>query len=70
VFARAIAGVRDADAIFSEYAYFSSYSTSWVEHARQYSKMAIARFGGRVYARRQREIAGNFLTLEVYRGFD
>jgi SAM-dependent methyltransferase len=33
------------DAIFSEYAYFSSYSTSWVEHARQYSVMAIARFG-------------------------
>ncbi len=32
-------------AIFSEYAYFSSYSTSWVEHARQYTEMAIARFG-------------------------
>jgi hypothetical protein len=25
-----------ADHIFSEYAYFSSYSTSWVEHARTY----------------------------------
>src|SRR5262245_54301699 len=24
--------------IFSEYAYFSSYSTSWVEHARKYAK--------------------------------
>lgn len=33
------------DAIFSEYAYFSSYSTSWVEHARQYAEMAIGRFG-------------------------
>jgi SAM-dependent methyltransferase len=32
-------------AIFSEYAYFSSYSTSWVEHARRYADMAIARFG-------------------------
>jgi SAM-dependent methyltransferase len=32
-------------AIFSEYAYFSSYSSSWVEHARQYTEMAIARFG-------------------------
>ena len=31
--------------IFSEYAYFSSYSTSWVEHARRYVDMAIARFG-------------------------
>ena len=25
--------------IFSEYAYFSSYSTMWVEHARQYCHM-------------------------------
>jgi hypothetical protein len=32
------------DEIFSEYAYFSSYSTSWVEHARRYSEMIIARF--------------------------
>jgi 2-polyprenyl-3-methyl-5-hydroxy-6-metoxy-1,4-benzoquinol methylase len=30
--------------IFSEYAYFSSYSTSWVEHARRYAHMAIDRF--------------------------
>jgi SAM-dependent methyltransferase len=31
--------------IFSEYAYFSSYSSSWVEHARRYASMAIERFG-------------------------
>lgn len=31
--------------IFSEYAYFSSYSTSWVEHARQYCEMVTARLG-------------------------
>ena len=31
--------------IFGEYAYFSSYSTSWVEHARRYAHMAIERFG-------------------------
>jgi hypothetical protein len=31
--------------IFSEYAYFSSYSTSWVEHARQYCHMIQARLG-------------------------
>jgi SAM-dependent methyltransferase len=31
--------------IFGEYAYFSSYSTSWVEHARRYAEMAIRRFG-------------------------
>ena len=30
--------------IFTEYAYFSSYSTSWVEHARQYCEMVKARF--------------------------
>ena len=34
-----------ADAIFSEYAYFSSYSDSWVEHARRYVEMAVERFG-------------------------
>jgi len=33
------------DAIFSEYAYFSSYSSSWVEHSRRYVEMAVARFG-------------------------
>ena len=33
-----------ADAIFSEYAYFSSYSDSWVEHARKYVEMAVERF--------------------------
>jgi SAM-dependent methyltransferase len=32
------------DEIFTEYAYFSSYSTSWVEHARRYVEMMIARF--------------------------
>jgi 2-polyprenyl-3-methyl-5-hydroxy-6-metoxy-1,4-benzoquinol methylase len=31
--------------IFTEYAYFSSYSDSWVEHARRYVEMAIERFG-------------------------
>lgn len=33
------------DAIFSDYAYFSSYSTTWVDHARRYCDMMIARFG-------------------------
>jgi len=31
--------------IFSDYAYFSSYSDSWVEHARRYAAMMIERFG-------------------------
>ena len=34
------------DDIFnSEYAYFSSYSTSWLAHAKAYTQMMIARFG-------------------------
>jgi len=44
--------------IFTEYAYFSSYSTSWVEHARRYCEMIKARLNlngnSRVY-----EIASN-----------
>ena len=31
--------------IFREYAYFSSYSTSWVAHAKAYCEMVTARFG-------------------------
>ena len=31
--------------IFSDYVYFSSVSTSWVEHARAYVEVAIPRFG-------------------------
>jgi hypothetical protein len=30
--------------IFSDYAYFSSYSTSWVEHAEVYTRQAVERF--------------------------
>jgi len=33
------------DHIFSEYAYFSSYSNSWLEHAKTYVEMVITRFG-------------------------
>lgn len=35
---------ESAEAIFSDYAYFSSYSTSWVEHARKYCEMMVGRF--------------------------
>jgi SAM-dependent methyltransferase len=31
-------------AIFDDYAYFSSYSTAWLEHSRRYVDMAIDRF--------------------------
>jgi C-methyltransferase C-terminal domain/Putative zinc binding domain/Methyltransferase domain len=35
----------EASEIFSEYAYFSSFSDSWVEHARRFIDGAIDRFG-------------------------
>jgi SAM-dependent methyltransferase len=31
--------------IFSDYAYFSSYSSSWLDHSRIYSELMIERFG-------------------------
>jgi SAM-dependent methyltransferase len=31
------------EAIFSDYAYFSSYSSSWIEHSRRYSEEMVAR---------------------------
>ena len=33
------------EAIFGDYAYFSSYSESWLEHARRYTEVVIDRFG-------------------------
>ncbi len=33
------------EAIFGEYAYFSSYSDSWVEHSRRYAEAMIERLG-------------------------
>ncbi len=33
-----------ADDIFTEYAYFSSFSTSWVDHVRRYAEDMCARF--------------------------
>lgn len=33
------------DAIFSDYAYFSSYSDSWLAHARSYTETMVERFG-------------------------
>ncbi len=37
---------KKSDAIFdSKYAYFSSYSTSWLAHAKKYTEMMMERFG-------------------------
>ena len=41
--------------IFSEYAYFSSFSTSWVDHARRYATSMIERVG----------LSGESLVVEV-----
>ena len=38
-------GYVDREEIFREYAYFSSYSDSWVEHARRYADAMIERLG-------------------------
>jgi SAM-dependent methyltransferase len=32
------------DVIFSDYAYFSSYSTTWLDHSKRYADMAVERF--------------------------
>ncbi len=34
-----------AEDIFSDYAYFSSYSSSWVQHAKTFTDRAVTRFG-------------------------
>src|SRR5213596_3586874 len=36
---------RASEIFDSNYAYFSSYSTTWLEHARAYVEMATSRFG-------------------------
>ena len=41
--------------IFSDYAYFSSYSDSWVQHARRYTEAVVDRFG----------LSGESLVIEI-----
>jgi len=36
---------QSSDNIFSDYAYFSSYSESWLQHAKNYSDLMVDRFG-------------------------
>jgi SAM-dependent methyltransferase len=40
-----VESVVPAEEIFGDYAYFSSYAESWVEHARRFARAAVARFG-------------------------
>lgn len=44
-FAAHIEAVATGEAIFSVYAYYSSYSTTWLEHARKYVEMITGRLG-------------------------
>lgn len=37
--------VQSPEELFSDYAYFSSYSESWLEHVKSYSEMMVKRFG-------------------------
>src|SRR4051794_24048768 len=43
------------DAIFGDYAYFSSYSDSWLRHARVYTDMIVPRLG----------LTGQHLVVEI-----
>jgi len=36
--------ISSPEEIFSDYAYFSSFSESWLEHARNFARMAVERF--------------------------
>jgi len=47
--------VESPEAIFGEYTYFSSYSTTWLEHVRTYADMAVAKF----------KLSSKSLVLEV-----
>lgn len=64
--------VLPPERIFSDYAYFSSYSDSWLAHARAYAEAMVARFGlgvGSLIA----EIASNdgyLLQYFLERGLD
>ncbi len=40
-----IEAVVPAERIFSDYAYFSSYSTTWVEHARRFADVTTVKLG-------------------------
>jgi hypothetical protein len=59
------------ESIFTEYAYFSSYSTSWVEHARRYCEMITHRLGlgpkSQVFeiASNDGYLLNNFLPLDI-----
>lgn len=50
-----VPSVASPEAIFGEYAYFSSYSTSWLDHSRRYAEEMMARL----------DLGVNSLVVEV-----
>src|SRR5579872_2342699 len=40
-----LAQVQSPEKTFSEYAYFSSFSSSWLQHVERYVSAAVQRFG-------------------------
>jgi SAM-dependent methyltransferase len=50
-----LASIAKPEDIFSDYAYFSSYSDTWVEHARAYTDAVTKRFG----------LNGNSFVVEI-----
>ena len=63
---------ESAEAIFSDYAYFSSYSSTWLEHSRRYVEQMIDRFGldGASHVVELASNDGYLLQYFVERGID
>jgi SAM-dependent methyltransferase len=62
----------EAEAIFSDYAYFSSYSSTWLEHSRRYVEQVVDRFGldGTSHVVELASNDGYLLQYFVERGID
>ena len=63
---------ESAEAIFSDYAYFSSYSSTWLEHSRRYVEQMIDRWGldGSSHVVELASNDGYLLQYFVERGID
>ena len=63
---------ESAEAIFSDYAYFSSYSSTWLEHSRRYVEQMVDRFGldGASHVVELASNDGYLLQYFVERGID
>lgn len=62
--------VETPEAIFSDYAYFSSFSDSWLEHARQLAESATRRFGLGAQSRVVEVASNDGYLLRFFRQLD